>query len=123
MDAFNARDLPKMLALLSDGVEVYASPELVNSGHYSGHEGFVSWITSWLEAWEKVSADMTDNESVGERHVITSVHQHGRGRGGIEVSMDLAFLFDVNDEGICTFLAMVPTTEEALRMAEQREAG
>jgi hypothetical protein len=123
MDAFNDRDLPRMLALLSDGVEVYASPELVNSGHYSGHDGFVSWIGAWLEAWERVTADVIAHTPVGERHVVTSVHQEGLGRGGIEVSMDLAFLFDVNEQGLCTFLAMVPTAEEAVAMAESREAG
>jgi hypothetical protein len=37
--------------------------------------------------------------------------------------MDLAFLFDVNDEGLCNFLAMLPTAEEAHRIAEEREAG
>jgi len=122
MDSFNEGDLPRMLALLSDDVEVYASPELVNSGRYRGHDGFVSWITAWLEAWEKVSAEVIAHAPVGERHVVTSVRQEGLGRGGIEVSMELAFLFDVNEQGLCTFLAMVPTAEEAIAMAEEREA-
>ena len=38
------------------------------------------------------------------------------------LAMDLAFLFDVENGGQCTFLAMLPTPEEALRMAEEREA-
>jgi ketosteroid isomerase-like protein len=121
MDAFNRGDVPRMLAVLSNDVEVYASPELVNSGHYEGHDGFVSWITTWTEAWEQISAEVTDNRAIGDRHVVTAVHQEGRGRGGIEVSMDLAFLFDVNDNKLCTYLAMVPTPEEAVRMAEERE--
>jgi hypothetical protein len=33
---------------------------------------------------------VTDNVPVGERHVVTTVHQHRRGHGGIEVSMVLA---------------------------------
>jgi ketosteroid isomerase-like protein len=122
MDAFNNGDLSRMLGLLADDVEVYASPELVNSGQYTGHDAFVTWITRWMEAWEEVSAQVTDNSAVGERHVVTSIHQEGRGRGGIEVSMDMAFLFDVNDEGRCRYLAMLPTAEEARTMAEEREA-
>ena len=55
--------------------------------------------------------------------MVTSVHQEGRGRGGIEVSMQLAFLFDVNEQGLCTYLAMLPTPEEGVRMAEARESG
>jgi ketosteroid isomerase-like protein len=121
MDAFNDGDVPRMLAVLSQDVEVHASPELANGGNYTGHDEFVTWIKAWTDAWEEVSAEVTDNTPVGERHVVTSIHQVGLGRGGIEVSMDLAFLFDVNDEGLCAFLAMLPTSEEALEMAKERE--
>ncbi|HEY7266422.1 MAG TPA: nuclear transport factor 2 family protein [Solirubrobacterales bacterium] len=122
MDAFNAGDMNAMLAALSEDVEVYASAEMVNAGQYSGHDGFVTWIRAWTDAWEEVSAEVTDNTPVGERHVVTSVHQEGRGRGGIEVSMELAFLFDVNEDGRCSYLAMLPTPQEAVEMAERREA-
>ena len=121
MDAFNDGDVTRMVAALTEDVEVYASPEMANAGEYSGHDGFVSWITAWTDAWQEVTADVTDSTPVGERHVVTAVHQQGQGRAGIEVSMDLAFLFEVNDEGLCTFLAMLPTPEEAIRMAEDRE--
>ena len=121
MDAYNDGDVPRMLAVLTEDVEVYASPEMANAGEYRGHEGFVSWIRAWTDAWEEISADVTDNTPVGERHVVTTIHQEGRGRGGIEVSMQLAFLFEVNDDGLCTYLAMLPTPEEAIRMAEERE--
>jgi ketosteroid isomerase-like protein len=123
MDAFSAGDMQRMLDALSDDVEVYASPEMANAGDFRGHDGFAAWIKAWTEAWEDLTTEVTRNETVGERHVVTSVHQEGRGRGGIEVSMELAFLFDVNEEGLCTFLAMVPTSEEARRIAEEREAG
>jgi ketosteroid isomerase-like protein len=122
MEAFNRRDVPAMLAVLAEDIEVFASPELVNSGTYRGHDGFVRWITAWTEAWEEVTADVTDNTPVGERHVVTAVHQEGRGRAGIEVSMDLAFVFGLNDQGQCDYLAMVPTPEEGVRIAEEREA-
>jgi ketosteroid isomerase-like protein len=122
MEAFNEGDLPRMLAALTEDVEVYASPEMANAGQFTGHDGFVSWITAWTDAWEEVSADVIDNTTVGERHVVTTVHQQGKGRGGIEVSMQLAFLFDVNEDGLCTYLAMLPTPEEAVEMAEKREA-
>jgi ketosteroid isomerase-like protein len=123
LDAFNNGDVPRMLAVLSEDVEVYASPELVNAGHFTGHDGFVSWITSWTDAWQEVTAEVTDNTPVGKRHVVTAVHQEGRGRAGIEVSMELAFLFDVNDQGLCTFLAMLPDREQAMALAREREGG
>jgi ketosteroid isomerase-like protein len=123
MEAFNDGDMARMLAALSADVEVYASAEMVNAGHYSGHGGFVTWITAWTDAWEEVRAEVSENTPVGQRHVVTSVRQEGRGRGGIEVSMQLAFLFDVNEQGLCTYLAMLPTSEEAVRLAEARESG
>jgi len=122
MEAFNDGDMPGMLGLLAEDVEVYASPELVNAGQYRGHDGFVSWITAWMEAWEEIRTEILDNTPVGERHVVVAVHQEGRGRGGIEVSMVIAFLFDVDEEGKCTYLAMLPTAKEGIEMAERREA-
>jgi ketosteroid isomerase-like protein len=122
MEAFNDGDMPAMLAALSEDVEVYASPEMANAGQYSGHDGFIAWIVAWTDAWDEISAEVTDNSPVGERHVVTTVHQEGRGRGGIEVSMELAFLFDVDEQGQCSYLAMLPTPQEAVEMAERREA-
>jgi ketosteroid isomerase-like protein len=123
MEAFNAGDVGGMLAALSKDVEVYASPEMVNAGQFHGHEGFTSWITAWTEAWEEISAEVTETIPVGERHIVTAIHQEGRGRDGIELSMKLAFLFEIGDDGVCTFLAMVPTPEEAVELAEEREGG
>lgn len=122
MEAFNAGGVGQMLAALASDVEVYASPEMANAGTFHGHDGFVSWITSWTDAWEEISAEVTETTPVGDRHVVTAIHQSGRGREGIELTMELAFLFDVGDDGLCHFLAMVPTPEEAVRLAEQREA-
>ena len=123
MEAFNEGDMARMLAALSEDVEVYASPEMANAGQYSGHDGLATWNKAWTDAREEVTAEVAENTPVGERHVVTTVHQEGRGRGGIEVSMHLAFLFDVNEQGLCTYLAMLPTPEEAVRMAEARESG
>jgi ketosteroid isomerase-like protein len=122
MEAFNAGDVSGMLAALSKDVDVYASPEMANAGEYHGHDGFVSWLTAWTEAWEEISAEVTDTIPVGDRHIVTAIHQQGRGRAGIELSMKLAFLFEIGDDGLCTFLAMVPTPEEAVGLAEEREA-
>ncbi len=122
MDAFNAGDVGRMLAAVASDIEVYASPEMANAGTFHGHDGFVSWITAWTDAWEEISAEVTETIDVGDRHIVTAIHQRGRGREGIELTMGLAFLFDVGDDGLCHFLAMVPTPEEAVRLAEEREA-
>jgi ketosteroid isomerase-like protein len=121
MQAFNAGDVERMVATLSQDVEVYASPEMANAGLYRGHDGFISWVTSWTDAWEEISAEVTDTIPVGDRHIATAIHQEGRGRDGIELSMELAFLFEIGDDGLCRYLAMVPTPDEAVAIARERE--
>jgi ketosteroid isomerase-like protein len=122
MEAFNAGDVAGMVAALSEEVEVYASPEMANAGQFRGHDGFVSWITAWTDAWEEVTAEVTDTILVGDRHIVTAVHQEGRGRDGIRLSMELAFLFELGGDGRCRFLAMVSTPEEAVEMGRERES-
>jgi ketosteroid isomerase-like protein len=123
IEAYNAGNAAGMVAALADDVEVFASPEMANTGHYHGHEGFLSWIQNWTDAWDDIVAEVTETIPVGERHVVTALHQTGRGRSGIEVSMDLAFLFEIRDDGLCSYLAMLPDAEEAVRLAREREAG
>ena len=121
MDAFNAGDMAGMMAVISPDIEVYASPEMANAGSYYSHDGFMSWITAWTEAWEEISAEVTDTTPVGERHIVTAIHQEGRGREGIMLSMELAFLFEMDSAGLCGYMAMVPTPEEAIELARERE--
>lgn len=122
MEAFNAGDTDRMLAALASDIEVYASPEMANAGTFHGHDGFVAWIAAWTDAWEAISAEVTDTTTVGDRHIVTAIHQEGRGREGIELTMELAFLFDVGDDGLCHYLAMLPTAEEAVELATERES-
>ena len=122
MEAFNAGDTDTMVAALASDIEVYASPEMANAGTFHGHGGFVAWIIAWTDAWEQISAEVTDTITVGDRHIVTAIHQAGRGREGIELTMELAFLFDVGDDGLCHFLAMLPTPEEAVELARERES-
>ena len=63
MEAFNEGDMERMLAALTNDVEVYASPEMANAGQFTGHDGFARWIRAWTDAWEEVSAE------IGRAHV------------------------------------------------------
>jgi ketosteroid isomerase-like protein len=121
--AFNAGDTGTVVELLSDDVEVFSSPELANAGTFRGRDGYLEWIAPWVEAWRSLDLEVKDVTVVGGRHVVTEIHQMAEGRGGIEVAMDVAFLFDVGDDGLIDYLALLPSAEQALRLARQREAG
>jgi hypothetical protein len=62
-------------------------------------------------------------EPVGERHVVTTIHQTAVGRGsGIPVEMDIAYMSDIRDEKVVA-LQMYQSREEAVSVAKQRETG
>jgi ketosteroid isomerase-like protein len=122
LQAYDAGDFERILRLLTEDVEVFASPELANAGGFRGHDGFVKWIEPWTEVWEEIDVEVQQTEAIGERHIVAAVHQTGRGRSDIEVSMDVAFLFDVDDQGQVPFLALLPDRQQAIAMAREREA-
>ena len=121
-EAFNVMDGEAVMEFLTEDVEVFSSPELANPGTFHGHDGYLNWIGPWAEAWQDLEMDVKEIVSVGDRHVIAEVHQTGQGRAGIEVSMDVAFLFDVTDDGLASFVALLPNREQAVQLAKEREA-
>jgi ketosteroid isomerase-like protein len=122
-EAFQRSDLQTVLALTDPEVEIYLPPTLPNSGTFRGHEGYVTWIGQWLEAWEDFRIEVLEMEPVGERHVVTTIHQSAMGRGsGIPVEMDIAYMSDIRGEKVVA-LQMYQSKEEAIRIAREREGG
>lgn len=115
-EAFNRRDLETVLGLLADDVVTIVSPSLANAGTYRGHDGFTEMISAWDEAWEEFQVEPKDViEEAGL--VIVAARQSGRGRGsGIDVEMDTAFMFRVED-GLIGAMWVCDGVEEALAFA------
>jgi ketosteroid isomerase-like protein len=113
-DAFNRGDVDAVLAMLDPEVEVFAAPEFPNSGTFHGHDGYLRWIGDWLEAWDRFVIEVLEIEPVGDDHVVSLVHQRGRGRGsGIEVAQDVAFMWKVRD-GRAVRLHLYPDRDAAM---------
>jgi ketosteroid isomerase-like protein len=121
LDAFANGRVAEMMSLISEEVEVFGSPDLMNSGTYHGHDGFMHWTREWTDAWQEFGVEPLSIEAVGDDHVVAVVHQRAKGRGGIEVEMDVTFLFEARG-GRCTYLALVPSAEEGMELARQRQA-
>jgi ketosteroid isomerase-like protein len=120
-EAFQRSDVQTVLDLTDPEVEIYLPPTLPNSGTFHGHEGYMTWLGRWLEAWDDFHIEVRGMEAVGERHVVTAIHQSGIGRGsGIPVEMDVAYMLDIRD-GKVIALQMDLSRDEALSVAEQRE--
>jgi ketosteroid isomerase-like protein len=116
-------DVDGTLEILDPEIEIYVPAELANTGTYRGHEAFLKWTSDWNEAWTNYEMSVKDIGPLGERHVISSVHQRAEGAGsGIPVAMDLTWLTEVRD-GKVVALHLYATEDDARRVGEEREAG
>ncbi len=123
IEAFVRGDMEAVFSVISEDVEIFSSPALANPGTYHGHDGFLRWTGSWVDAWESLNLEVTSIEPVGERHVLAAVVQRAEGRAsGVAVEMDVVFVFEAAGER-CVYLALVPDWESALELAREREAG
>jgi ketosteroid isomerase-like protein len=121
-EALNKGDYEALLTLFSEDVEIFSTPELANPGRFHGRDGFLKWIEPWTDAWEALEMEITQTTPVGEQHLVAEVHQAAQGRAGIEVSMNVAFVFDVQN-GRVSYVALMPSAEQAIALALDREAG
>jgi uncharacterized protein len=99
--AFDEGDAAAVLEFLDEEVEVHTAPALLNTGTYHGRDGYLTWVAQWLEAWDDYEAEPAELETVGDSHVLVTVHQHARGAGsGVAVEMDTYWAFEVRGERI-----------------------
>jgi ketosteroid isomerase-like protein len=123
MEAYNAGDIETVLATLAEDIEIYSPPELLNSGTFRGHDGFLEWIETWNDAWESFDIAIEVIEPVGERHVVADVRQTARGAGsGIEIDQRVAYLWEVRDDETCSYQGLYANVEDAYAAAREREA-
>jgi uncharacterized protein len=121
-EAFERGDVPAFLELLDPEVEIYSTPELANPGTFRGREGYIRWSSEWFDVWEDFRVEIETVQAVGERHVVASVRQLGRGKGsGIEVEMRAAYMWELRG-GRAVRLQLHPNLEEALAAARAGEA-
>ena len=117
-EAFNRGDIGEVLARLAPDVEVYADPELPNSGTFQGHDGALLWFERWLEAWETFTIEVEEVIPVGDDLVVCVV-QHGRGRGsGLDVTMRAAYVVTIVG-GKTTRVHLYPDKDRALEVVRR----
>ena len=121
-EAWEAGDVEATLALYDPGIEVYAPPEIGNSGTFHGIEGFLEWTTDWLDAWDPFEQTLLSIEPVGERHAVSRVMQSGVGKNsGIKVDRAATYVHEMRDEKL-VYMALFFDDERAVALAHEREA-
>jgi ketosteroid isomerase-like protein len=83
---------------------------------YEGIEGAREFIGDWTSAWEDWRLEVVRLEDAGDE-VVAILHQSGTSKTtGLEVDMDFAQVWTVED-GKETYMRMYADTDEALRAA------
>ncbi len=104
IDAFNRGDAAPALALFADDVECVVAQDLMNTGTYIGHDGYLEMIEAWGEAWETVKAEVLGAEDLENDHLLVEIHQRAVGAGsGVPVEMTIYWLFQYIDGKITRF--------------------
>jgi ketosteroid isomerase-like protein len=104
IEAFNRGDPDPALAMFADDVECVVGPNLMNTGTFIGHEGYLEMISNWGEAWGTVTAETVSVEELPGDHLLVEVLQRAVGAGsGVPVEMTVFWLFQFDGELVIRF--------------------
>jgi uncharacterized protein (TIGR02246 family) len=97
LDAYNARDLERLLAQFRDDVEWHTTPGFLWPGPYRGREALRVLFERWWEGWQKGEAEVHELAEDGDRAMLSALLR-GRSAGdGLDVELTLNWVFDLRD--------------------------
>jgi ketosteroid isomerase-like protein len=86
-DAFNARDLPRILEEIHHEIEFESRFARAGGTTYSGHEGVRGWLDDLADAWEYIRVLVGDTHDPATDRTIALITLRGKGRtSGIELN-------------------------------------
>jgi ketosteroid isomerase-like protein len=84
--AFNARDLPAMLAEMHPDIEFESRFARAGATTYRGPEGVRGWVADLADAWEQIVVELGDSYEPDEDLTIALITLRGKRRAsGIEL--------------------------------------
>jgi ketosteroid isomerase-like protein len=120
--AWTEGDREGTLEMFDDEITVEVPNELANAGTFRGLEEFMRWNKEWDEAWDRYEMTVKEQEPLGQRHVVSLVHQRAVGAlTGVPVEMDIGWLTEIRD-GKIRAMRLCTSMEEARKVGEEREA-
>jgi ketosteroid isomerase-like protein len=112
LDAYNDRDLERLLACFRGDVEWHTTPGFLWPGPYRGREALRSLFERWWEGWQRGHADQDELVEQGDRAMVSACLR-GRSAGdGLDVEVRLNWIFTVRD-GLVVLVQSYETPEEA----------
>jgi ketosteroid isomerase-like protein len=86
-DAFNARDLPRILAEMHPEIEFESRFARAGGMTYHGHDGVRGWLADLADAWEYIVVDLGTTSESGTDCTTALITLRGKGRAsGIELN-------------------------------------
>jgi ketosteroid isomerase-like protein len=100
-EAFGRDDIDRVLRLCDENIVVTQPPELPGvSPQQRGHSGVLEAFQIWPEQWDDYRIEIVRMADCGDRVFVTT-RTGGRGKqSGVEVEMDISFVFMVRNEKI-----------------------
>ena len=87
---------------------------------YSGREGFRQFWNTFREPWETLLIEVERIEPIGDDRVLALLRFHGRGREGVEVTLEYANLVTI-ENGMGSLNVGFADWQSALEAAGLRE--
>jgi ketosteroid isomerase-like protein len=87
---------------------------------YRGHEGFRRFWNTFREPWETLLIEVERLEPIGDDRVLALLRFHGRGRDGIEVTLEYANLLTI-EKGTASLNIGFADWQQALEAAGLEE--
>lgn len=113
-------DLSGWLAFMAPEIELHLSgvfPDL--EPVYRGHDGVRQFVARFNATWDELVADVYRYEDLGDR-VLSLMHMRGRGRGGIEVVLEMGHVWTLRD-GLIVRMDAFADPSKALEAAHLSE--
>ena len=104
IDAFNAEDVPALLAFIHPEVVSRVAEGLGNPGTFTGIEGYVAMMSDWGEALSENQLELEDVELVDDSVAFALTKQTAVGAGsGIPLAFSTVFLVGFEGERAIRF--------------------
>jgi ketosteroid isomerase-like protein len=123
-DAWNRRDFDRVLEVLDPQIEwTFAGGAVTGLGidsTYHGHDGVRRFWETFIEPWERISIEVEEMRTVGDR-VVALVRFRAIGRGsGVKLDEPFAHVLTFRGSHVIRFEAFVDRTEalEAAGLSE-----
>ena len=96
-ELLNRRDVEGLIRFCDEDFSIDMSERVFNPDMYSGHDGIRRFVDGVKDAWETYLWNVTETFVAGNV-VVAMIHCEGKGREGVRVDWNVAWLWTFRQE-------------------------